>query len=122
MTSRLPDLDSDLTIEPSRGVYDAHRATALSGVPLRTLNYWAEKGTYRPSIVSEPHTRFWSWSDLLALRAIDWLRREKRPDGPRRVNTSKVRKAILELAQAGFERSCGRWGCRCNLLSRRAHR
>ena len=34
-------------------------------------------GFFRPSISPDPDDYLWSWSDLLALRAIDWLRRKK---------------------------------------------
>ena len=31
-----------------QGAYDAHRAAALSGVPVRTLHQWASNGVYCP--------------------------------------------------------------------------
>jgi uncharacterized protein (DUF433 family) len=65
----------EMPIEPGRGVYDTHRAAALSGVPYRTLHYWASSGIYVPSINPEPRTRLWSWRDLLAVRALYWFRR-----------------------------------------------
>lgn len=67
-----------LDLEPGRGVYDAARAAALAGVPKTTLHYWARTGLYPPSISPGPRVRLWSWADLLALRAIDWLRRKER--------------------------------------------
>lgn len=90
-----------------RGVYDARRAAALSGVPKRTLHYWAEKGHYRPSITPEPRTRFWSWYDLLALRAIDWLRRPHDHEGQplQGVRFGDILEALSTLDQMGRPRS-----------------
>jgi uncharacterized protein (DUF433 family)/DNA-binding transcriptional MerR regulator len=85
-----------LRFEAGRGVYDAKRAAALAGVPRRTLSEWARNGLYPASVAPNPYTRLWSWSDLLALRAIDWLRRAK-PEGPPRVTVQKIRKALLDL-------------------------
>ncbi len=86
-----------------RGVYDARRAAALSGVPKRTLSYWAAKRIYTPSVSPEPRTRLWSWYDLLALRTIDWLRR---PDeGARAVPFGRIREMLRQLDQRGFSRA-----------------
>jgi uncharacterized protein (DUF433 family) len=60
----------------TRGAYQAERAAALSGVPLSTLYYWARHDIYVPS-VSSSKVKLWSWADLLALRAIYWLRSHK---------------------------------------------
>jgi uncharacterized protein (DUF433 family)/DNA-binding transcriptional MerR regulator len=87
-----------------RGAYDAHRAAALSGVPVRTLHQWASNGLYTPSIVASPRTRLWSWGDLVALRAIDWFRRKKGDNMPPRVSIDQVRTALQELDAAGIPR------------------
>ncbi len=64
-----------------RGAYSADRATALSGVPKSTVHYWARKEILVPSVSAE-RIRLWSYSDLLALRVIAWLRATKTaPDG-----------------------------------------
>lgn len=86
-------------IEPGRGVYDARRAAALAGVPKSTLHYWAREGIYTPSIARGPRLRLWSWADLLALRAIDWLRRKKGPNEPATTSMRKIRQAITELSK-----------------------
>lgn len=57
------------------GVYDGHRAAALSGVPYRTLQHWAREGVVVPSISPE-RVRLWSWLDLLKLRAVTCLRKD----------------------------------------------
>lgn len=60
----------------SRGAYTAERASALTGVPKSTVYYWARKGYVVPS--SSPQSpKLWSFSDLLALRAVYWLRQPK---------------------------------------------
>jgi uncharacterized protein (DUF433 family) len=56
-----------------RGVYSANRASALAGVPTSTVYEWARKGIVVPSISPE-RIKLWSWADLVALRAIYWLR------------------------------------------------
>jgi uncharacterized protein (DUF433 family) len=88
-----------LRIDPHVGVYNASRAAALAGVPERTLSDWAKKGLYTPSIDPDPRTRLWSWSDLLALRAIHWMRH--RPDGGSPVTVRKIRTVLAELGQTG---------------------
>ncbi len=75
-----------------RGCYDAWRASALAGVPKRTLHYWAQTGFYCPSISPEPRVRLWSLLDLLALRAIDWLR--KGQDDVGKANVKRIRQAL----------------------------
>ena len=87
-----------------RGAYDAHRAAALSGVPVRTLHQWASNGLYSPSIAASPRTRLWSWGDLVALRAIDWDRRTKDEGMPRRTSIDQVRAALRELDEEGIPR------------------
>src|SRR6059036_2856600 len=96
--------DTAIRVEPGRGVYDAKRAAALTGVPRRTLSDWARNGLYPASVAPNPYTRLWSWSDLLALRAIDWLRRNKGPDDPPKVTIQKIRQALLDLEGSGLSR------------------
>ncbi len=89
--------------DPTRGVYDAHRTAALSGVPRRTLHWWATHDVYRPSVEPEPRTRLWSWYDLVALRTIDWLRRPH--EDVRRVPIARIREMLHELDRRGLSRS-----------------
>lgn len=95
-------------IEPRRGVYDTHRASALSGVPYRTLHHWAQRGIYPPSINPEPYTRLWSWGDLLAVRAIYWFRQGVDPIDmdlrTRPVPMSKIREMLATIEEAGESR------------------
>ncbi len=58
-----------------RGVYTASRASALAGVPLSTVYEWARapRSLILPS-VSASRVKLWSWTDLVALRAVYWLR------------------------------------------------
>jgi hypothetical protein len=104
MTASLRLDDPSLTIEPGRGVYDARRAAALAGIPLRTLNHWAQQGFFLPSVPPHLRVRLWSWSDLVALRAIDWLRRTRGlPDVPT-VPFRNIRHALRELEKEGLSR------------------
>jgi uncharacterized protein (DUF433 family)/DNA-binding transcriptional MerR regulator len=104
-TASMPVERADLLVpEPGRGVYEARRAAALSGVPKSTLHYWARTGLYEPSIARGPRVRLWSWADLLALRALDWFRRSKGEDGPPRASIARIRRALAELDREGLSR------------------
>lgn len=78
------------------GVYSADRAAALAGVPESTLYYWARKEIYVPS-ASPFKVKRWSFLDLLAVRAIYWLRQDK----PRAARTTmrNVREALEKAAE-----------------------
>ena len=102
LSEHFPDT-SRSSFDAMRGVYDARRAAALSGVPKRTLTWWAQKGYYRPSISPEPRPRLWSWYDLVALRTIDWLRRPR--DGIKGVPFRRIREAIEEIDRRGLSRA-----------------
>ncbi len=84
-----------------RGAYPADRAAALSGVPKSTVHYWAREEILVPSVSAE-RVKLWSYSDLIALRTIAWLRASKTaPDGysvPATAMTS-VRRALSELGE-----------------------
>src|SRR5687768_2128943 len=84
------------------GVYDASRAAALSGVPKTTIYYWANNGILLPSISSE-QTRLWSFQDLLAIRLIQWFRKEKAtPDGViPATQMITIRRALRRLKEVG---------------------
>ena len=97
-------LERSHEFEVGRGVYDAPRAAALSGVPQSTLHYWARTDLYRPSISPRPRVRLWSWADLLALRAIDWLRRVKGDAQPQKTSMQRIRQALQELDKQGLPR------------------
>jgi uncharacterized protein (DUF433 family) len=79
------------------GAYSADRAAALSGVPRSTIHYWARKGHLVPSVAQQP--RLWSFTDLLALRTIYWLRQPKKAFDVEVPSTSmpKVRRALEQL-------------------------
>jgi uncharacterized protein (DUF433 family) len=87
--------------EPSsrRGAYTAERASALSGVPLSTIRYWANHGILVPAVWDE-RPLLWSYSDLVGLRTIHWLRKQKTlADGAEipAATMPAVRDAIREL-------------------------
>jgi len=58
------------------GAYAADRASALSGVPKSTIHYWARTELLVPSVAIEK-VKLWSYADLMGLRIIYWLRRQK---------------------------------------------
>jgi uncharacterized protein (DUF433 family) len=84
-----------------RGAYPADRAAALSGVPKSTVHYWAREHILVPSVSAEK-VKLWSYSDLMGLRTIAWLRASKTaPDGQNVPATAMkaVRRALAELEQ-----------------------
>lgn len=85
-----------------RGAYDAMRAAALSGLPLRTLYDWSRRVPLEPS-VSKVRPRLWSYEDLITLRVVYWLRKPKQVDSAVVSGTvmPKVRQLLLEVAEAG---------------------
>ena len=87
------------------GAYTADRAAALSGVPKSTVHYWARKGHLVPSISAE-RVKLWSYTDLLALRTIYWLRQPKRTSEGREIPSSTmpaVRRALEALRRLDLE-------------------
>src|ERR1700761_9644861 len=82
-----------------RGAYTADRAAALSGVPKSTVHHWARKEWLVPS-VSSTKVKLWSYTDLMGLRAMYWLRHPKPTfDGYEIPSTSMsvIREALAEL-------------------------
>lgn len=82
-----------------RGAYPADRAASLSGVPKSTVHYWARQEILVPSVAAE-RVKLWSYSDLMALRTIAWLRASKTaPDGYTVPATAMkaVRRVLVEL-------------------------
>ncbi len=84
--------------------YTAERAAALAGVPKSTIHYWAREGILVPS-VSPERVKLWSFTDLMALRMIDWLRREKSSDEGKIAATTMrvIRRALKSLAQLDLD-------------------
>lgn len=88
------------TMLGSRGAYPAPRAAALSGVPLSTVHDWARKAVLVPSISPE-RVKLWSYADLMGLRIIHWLRRDKDVDDGRwpRSTMAAVKRALAQLEE-----------------------
>jgi len=90
----------------ANGCYDANRAAALSGVPKTTVYWWARHGIVVPS-VSPVQEKLWSYSDLMALRIVSWLRRVKPvSDREQPLPASpmpKVRRALGLLDEFGLD-------------------
>lgn len=88
-----------------RGAYPADRAAALSGVPKSTVHYWSREGVLVPSISAE-RVKLWSYSDLMGLRLIHWLRHPKAVPGGQAVPAASmpvVRRALAELAELDLD-------------------
>lgn len=88
-----------------RGAYPADRAAALSGVPLSTVHWWSREAVLVPSISAEK-VKLWSYSDLMALRIIYWLRQSKQAPGGMaapRTTMPAVRRAQAQLAELDLE-------------------
>ncbi len=84
-----------------RGAYPADRAAALSGVPLSTVHYWSRNDIVVPSVSAE-RVKLWSFSDLMALRIVYWLRQTKATaDGAAvpRTRMSAVKRALTQLGE-----------------------
>jgi uncharacterized protein (DUF433 family) len=95
----------EVSIQGVRGAYTAERAAALSGVPLSTLHYWSRNEILVPS-VSATKVKFWSYTDLMGLRTIYWLRQRKAHGEGREVpatTMTAVRRALRELARLDLE-------------------
>jgi uncharacterized protein (DUF433 family) len=89
----------------SSGCYDATRAAALSGVPKSIVYWWASHDVVVPS-VSPSQEKLWSYSDLMALRIVSWLRHPKslRDSGPLPASPMpQVRRALALLDAAGMD-------------------
>lgn len=85
--------------------YSAERAAALAGVPKSTVHYWAREGILVPSVSSE-RVKLWSFTDLMALRMIDWLRREKTTDEGKLIAPTTmraIRRALKAIAELDLE-------------------
>jgi uncharacterized protein (DUF433 family) len=82
-----------------RGAYTAQRAAALSGVPWSTVHEWSRTGTLVPS-VSPVRIKLWSYTDLLGLRTIYWLRHPRTGSDGRPTRKATAMKVVKDaLAQ-----------------------
>jgi uncharacterized protein (DUF433 family)/DNA-binding transcriptional MerR regulator len=80
--------------------YPAERAAALAGIPRSTLYYWARTALVPPSVSVNKLMR-WSYADLLVLRLVDWLRKDKpRGDEERDLPRASMRHIRRELERA----------------------
>lgn len=101
-----------MSIRNLRGAYPADRAAALSGVPRSTIHSWDRKGVLHPG-VSAHRVKLWSYSDLMSLRTIDWLRhRKSSAPGPEIPASSmpaihRALKALAELDLAAWSQEGG---------------
>lgn len=92
-------------MQAQRGAYPAPRAAALSGVPQSTVHWWARHEVLVPSI-SAARVKLWSYSDLIGLRIIYWLRQTKAaPDGAAVPGTAMpaVRRALAQISELDLQ-------------------
>lgn len=81
-----------------RGAYSADRASALSGVPISTVYYWASHDIVTPSL-AHVRPKLWTYNDVIALRIVQWLRRDKHDAA--KTSMPEVRKALRGLDALG---------------------
>jgi uncharacterized protein (DUF433 family) len=93
-------------VAPLSASYSADRAASLAGVPRNTAYYWARTGLVVPSVSSERVKR-WSFADVLVLRLIDWLRKDK-PDADRDVPIPRTSVWVIRRELAKVESLAGR--------------
>jgi uncharacterized protein (DUF433 family) len=93
-----------MTRPGASGAYTAERASALSGVPRSTVHYWARQEILVPS-VSESKVKLWSYTDLMGLRTIYWLRKRKLGADGRDVppTTMKAVRRALRMLRAELD-------------------
>ena len=85
------------------GAYTVNRAAALSGVPKSMVYRWAREGILVPTVARDP--MLWSYTDLLGLRAIYWLRQTKKAfdrEVPV-VSMPKIQRALGELKRVNMD-------------------
>lgn len=87
-------------MQSAEASYEASRAAALAGVPVSTVYYWARKGIWRPAMANS-RPKLWSFSDLLALRLIDWLRQAKDDFEVPRTRMSQIRTLLSSVEDLG---------------------
>lgn len=80
--------------------YTADRAAGLAGIPPSTLHYWSRAGIWTPS-VSAARVKLWSYADLLGLRLIDWLRKDKPDLELPHTSMRKIRRALASVESFG---------------------
>ena len=80
--------------------YTAARAASLAGVPRSTLYYWAKTGLVTPT-VSIAKVKKWSFTDLLVLRLVDWLRQDKPDIDLPRTSLQRIRMQLERAEQLG---------------------
>jgi uncharacterized protein (DUF433 family) len=88
------------------GRYDSARASQLSGIPRRTVNYWFQHDLLVPDDRAE---RKWSYRDLVYLRVFAWLRTKHMAPDVAAARVSELRRAHLsDGAQITHVRSQGK--------------
>jgi DNA-binding transcriptional MerR regulator/uncharacterized protein (DUF433 family) len=87
-------------VKHAEASYEARRAASLAGVPVSTVYYWARRGIWPPAMPNG-RPKLWSYSDLLALRLIDWLRRGKADFELPHTKMSEIRTFLASVEDLG---------------------
>lgn len=82
------------------GRYDSERASQLSGIPRRTVNYWFEHHLLVPDCDRE---RRWSYRDLVFLRVFAWLRTKTMPPDQAAAEVNELKGALI-AGETGIRR------------------
>ncbi len=77
------------------GRYDSERASQLSGIPRRTVNYWSQHELLVPDDQAD---RRWSYRDLVFLRVFAWLR-------TKRMSPEEAARRVRALKRAHYTES-----------------
>lgn len=106
---RLTDEESGIvwdSLAQPIGRYDSDRASQLSGIPRRTINYWFQQQLLIPD---EPLDRRWSYRDLVFLRVFAWLRTKRMPPEAAAYRVNALRRAHFDqVARITSVRSQGK--------------
>jgi uncharacterized protein (DUF433 family)/DNA-binding transcriptional MerR regulator len=93
---RLSAEESEVVLESLArpvGRYDSDRASQLSGIPRRTVNYWFQHELLVPD---DPTARRWSYRDLVFLRVFAWLRTKRMPPDAAAARVRQLKRALLD--------------------------
>lgn len=74
------------------GRYDSERASQLSGIPRRTVNYWFQHELVVPEDEAD---RRWSYRDLVFLRVFAWLRTKRMPPERAAAEVQELKRAVM---------------------------
>jgi DNA-binding transcriptional MerR regulator len=78
MAKQQPTMRNDLDIGNVVAAFSEEHVERVTGLSKGRLRYWAKTDFFKPSFVEEnqrlPHSRFYSFKDVVALRTLEMLR------------------------------------------------